>query len=154
MAYRGRWNRGNYINQIWDEMGSSAPPAEYNEGAVPESGAVPGKGAVEAEVVGIERPKKKNCYVDTPSTGLFDRYSPSDIRGALGPAMTAVPMGTGNDDIYVLYGYFWKTPANKMKFGASCGVGREEQPGGSNKHIGLRGSLIDARDRAAWRNLV
>ena len=89
----------------------------------------------------------------TPSAAIFDGFAPSDIRGALGPSMTAIPHPTGIDT-YVLYGYFWKTDENIEKFQASCGVGKDEQPGGSRKHIGLRGSLLDAQERAAGKNLV
>ena len=148
--YRPRWNHrgGAYVNQMWDQMGPSAPPNFDDQGAVP-YGAVPSTAEipVEAEVLVIDRP------VRTPSEGMFDGFAPSDIRGALGPSMTAIPMPHGNE-IYLLYGYFWKTPENIEKFGKACGVSKSEQPGGSNKHIGLRGTLIDAQERAAWRNLV
>ena len=147
-------------------MGASAPPDPDLDsksgyyGAVPGKGAVPGsgygatgEGPVEAKVLVVESPRPTNCYAKTPPKGMFDGFSPSDIRGALGPSMTAIPIPDGND-IYILYGYFWKTPENIEKFGKSCGVGKSQQPGGAPKHIGLRGTLIDAQERASWKNLV
>ena len=149
MVYRPRWNRrgGACVNQMWDQMGPSAPP-NFDQGAVP-YGAVPSTAEepVQAEVLVVERP------VWTPPQGMFDGFAPSDIRGAWGPSMTAIPIPHGND-IYLLYGHFWKTPANIEKFGRSCGGSKNQQPGGSPKHIGLRGALMDAQERAAWRNLV
>ena len=122
------------------------------KGAVPGSGyGATGEGPVEAEVLVVESPI--NCYAKTPPKGLFDGFAPSDIRGALGPSMTAIPIPDGND-IYILYRYFGETPENIEKFGKSRGVGKSQQPGGSPKHIGLRGTLIDAQERASWKNLV
>ena len=153
-----RWNRGGdrYVNQMWEKIGASAPPDPDLDSKQGYYGAVPGKGAtgegpVEAEVLVVGSPT--NCYAKTPPKGMFDGFAASDIRGALGPSMTAIPIPNGNE-IYLLYGYFWKTSGNIEKFGKACGVSKSQQPGGSPKHIGLRGTLIDARERASWRNLV